>query len=469
MNPETIKKGPKQRARSPKTSLPGLNDPCFCNSKKKAKRCCLPRLLDELAQQLQLPGFGHAPVVASVDLADPIWGDRWLKPPRGIGQSQETSGALARDGAGGAAHPAGGGVVASVDGVIPFPSGRRPTDHKRTWEMRAMYMEIRSALEQAEILSKMFKCAVEFGACDGCGKAHLNPVKCSSRLCPFESRRLAAERLGLYERLLTKAKSPRFLTLTRPLIPYTSDLRKGIAQLRDAWRRLLRRKVFAKVWAGVYSIEIVLRPGGFHVHMHLLIDAIWIENRNEKGRPLEEAWKACLVGAGVDFAEGEDIDHWLTSDGRRAKRSVVDIRPCDKGTLREVLKYTVKGATAKGKGGGKATSSRRRRESSVHTGGKVHIPEQISWGEVPFEGLKQLVEVVEGRVHLIQPFGDWHGELGVMRKSEREEGKKKAWERHFCTCGGEIIHMSTMPWGDPRLVFVAGSISIIPPPGRRIG
>lgn len=335
----------------------------------------------------------------------------------------------------------------------PLPSTRRPADSKRTWELREMYLQISSALEAFEIETKMAKCAVRWGRCEDCRGDHFQALKCRSRLCPFEARLLARMRVGVYEGRVQSSKNPRFLTLTRPLIPYTSSLLEGLRELRAAWNRLLHRKVFGLVKGGVYAIEIVLRPQGFHVHMHILMDCSWVENRNEHGRPLEAAWKECLEGVGVKVTGG------------RYKRAVVEILRCNRKTLREVLKYSVKGAASKKQADGNDSADGHR--TLLDTGQKIRIPPQLAWSEVPQAGLVQLVQVLEGRTHLLEPFGAWRGDISRWRKADQAEAREQAASRDVCQdCGGRLVIMSTMPWADPRLVFVGGQMSTTgPPPG----
>jgi len=380
-----------------------------------------------------LPPHSHRQAAPEI-FKDPIWGDSPCMQPR---REKEVP------------------PDAREEEVHPGPGrGRRPSDHRDTEHLRCQYLSQVNALKLQEIFSKMFKCSFHLKQCDKCAEVHFLPQKCGSRLCPFESRRRAVERVATYIHLAQRSKNPRFLTLTQPIVPYeeTDGLENGIKRLRKAIGRLIRRKIFRRVWGAIYSFEIVLRPGGFHIHAHMLMDALWLENRNSKGNPLEKAWRECLEGVGTVFGE--------SSKGR----AILWIEKCEPDRIREVLKYTVKGA-----GGGDGDSSGESLEpdpgsgappeagSSVHTGPKIHIAHgQLRWDEVPFEGLKQLVDVVEGRVHLIEPILGWRGEVKRYLKEQAELGRRAAKELQWCHCGGKLIHLTSGPWGDPRLVFIDG-------------
>jgi hypothetical protein len=314
-------------------------------------------------------------------------------------------------------------------------------------------MEIAEALKKHGIESKMLGCTVDVVECPECKGRHLLPNKCDSRLCPFDERRYSAERVGLYEGLVKRARNGRFFTLTGPLVSYDADLADGIRRRRDAFGRLRRSKVLGLVRAGVYAIEIVLRPGGYHVHFHVLVDSQWVENRNERGRPLEESWKRFLEAAGVPVGDG--------------KRVSVDIRPATKQTIKETLKYTAKGALAKDDDDPDEPGEVLDDATLVQTGekrcGDVEPP--LAWSEVPETGLRQLVEVLEGGVHLVEPFGEWRGALGEYRELEKAEARQKQEERLMCQkCHVLMRVVHTVSWGSPWLVLEEGELACRPPP-----
>jgi hypothetical protein len=348
-----------------------------------------------------------------------------------------------------------------IENKPPVPrepvEGRRPQDPKKVWARREEYNRRYYAFKKHGIFSKMFKCTFEWAGCGSCGKNHINPIKCMSRLCPFDENRRSAERVSFYEWQAKRALKPTFLTLTRPRVPYGSLL-KGIKQTKKALTLLFRRTVFENVLGGVYSLEVVPHPDGWHLHAHLLLDG-WIENRNEHGRPLEKAWKGCLETAKVEFPEG--------------KRAVVHILPCTPQKMREVLKYTVKGASSSSAESSEAdpgsSSPPQGGATSVHTGSKIGDSRRVlEWGEIPFEGLKELVDVLEGRVHMMEPLKGWRGTLGEFRDVEEERLQGRPWDRFFCECGGELTVLARgLRWVDPYLKFINGQITCMPPPEFR--
>ncbi len=332
---------------------------------------------------------------------------------------------------------------------------KHKTDFKRMAELRHVYITIEDALMEKSIHAKMMKCGVRQKVCVGCKKYHFAAAKCGSRLCPFEARRLSGERVAIYGGMLKKMKHPRFLTFTQPLIPYQESLSDGVKLLRKAFGRIRRSLCFKSVKGGVYSIEIVLRPGGFHIHLHTLLDAVWVENRKGMANSLESTWHRTLRKMGC-AVEG--------------KRVVVDIRRADKKSLKEVLKYSVKGAVGKKKDEGN-DAGRRSRHSLFNTGGKSDISgrkkriPQAKFSEVPEVGLRQLVDLLEGRVHLIEPFGCFRGAIGEFRERERAEARDRADEQAVCTaCGGFLIDAGIVRWRDVRFRGSGDSMTVIPPP-----
>lgn len=70
-------------------------------------------------------------------------------------------------------------------------------------------------------------------------------------------------------------KWPTSLTLTLKSVP-DDRLKQGLDRIINAFTKLRHRK-FWKAGEGVYSIEFTKNPAGWHIHIHAIIDCIWME------------------------------------------------------------------------------------------------------------------------------------------------------------------------------------------------
>jgi len=134
----------------------------------------------------------------------------------------------------------------------------------------------------------------------------------------------------------------------------------------------LRRRKIARDWkAGVYAIEVTNESRGWHVHLHLLVETPWVDQKQ-----LAKVWAEIV---GQDFA-------------------IVWVSRADKtGVAKEVMKYVVKGS------------------------------QMAKW--TPSE-IRQYVESIES-VRLFGRFGDLHGaEAEWRREIELEEQRE-----FTCECG----------------------------------
>jgi hypothetical protein len=106
-------------------------------------------------------------------------------------------------------------------------------------------------------------------------------------------------------------KRPKLLTLTLRNVPTLT--RKYIRGLRKSFTKLMHRKWYKeRVRGGLQTIEIVNKGNGWHVHMHVLLDAEYL--------PQKKIAKDWLEITGDSF--------------------MVDIR--EAGTVKEGLKYCLK-------------------------------------------------------------------------------------------------------------------------------
>ena len=131
--------------------------------------------------------------------------------------------------------------------------------------------------------------------CGNCYDDHLVPVKCGNRFCPtcqVGRQSMVRERLKALFNLVPRLpyRTFKLLTLT---IPNQSDVGIGYGILIDSFRRLRNRKWWRKrVYGGVFVVEVTQGKSGYHVHMHVICQAFYID-KNE----LKINWKEVSPGS----------------------------------------------------------------------------------------------------------------------------------------------------------------------------
>lgn len=152
--------------------------------------------------------------------------------------------------------------------------------------------------------------------CNGCNRVQKFPNRCDLFYCPECQPRLSQDRKKAVEWWTREVRQPKHVVLTVKNVP---NLTKQHVQEVRRWFTKLRRSKFARNWTGgFYSIEVTNEGKGWHVHLHILVDAKWID-----AIQLSEAWAKQTNNFGrivkVKDARGKDY-------------------------LAEVTKYCVKGA-----------------------------------------------------------------------------------------------------------------------------
>lgn len=151
--------------------------------------------------------------------------------------------------------------------------------------------------------------------CTGCKKVNRFYNRCDLFYCPRCQPRLARERAESVEFWTKKVSQPKHVVLT---MINTRELTKRHVQfIKESFQRLRDRK-FARGWrGGFYRVEITNEGKGWHLHLHALIDADWIDSGK-----LAVQWNECNHGFG----------------------NIVKVQDCRKvDYLKEVTKYAVKG------------------------------------------------------------------------------------------------------------------------------
>lgn len=151
--------------------------------------------------------------------------------------------------------------------------------------------------------------------CTGCYVPKVYYNRCENFYCPQCAKRLANDRRKSVEWWTAHVTQPKHVVLTSRNTATFSAQR--VREFKAAWSRL-RRRAFAKNWrGGFYSLEVTNEGRGWHLHLHALIDAPWIDS----GR-LAAEWADCI---GQDFA-------------------IVKVKDARAGDyLRELCKYIVDG------------------------------------------------------------------------------------------------------------------------------
>jgi hypothetical protein len=186
------------------------------------------------------------------------------------------------------------------------------TIHKNTVALR-----LREGGMVAEAL-KLEKCHsfYTFAVCHDCGQSRKFPNRCDLFFCPECQPHLSHERQRQVGWWTSQLQQPKHVVLTTT---NTQDLRPDhVDEIRAAFGRLRRRK-FCRNWkGGFYSVEVTNEGRGWHLHLHILVDARWID-----AGQLAREWTAATRGFG----------------------QIVKVKDCrNLEYLAEVTKYAVKGS-----------------------------------------------------------------------------------------------------------------------------
>jgi hypothetical protein len=170
---------------------------------------------------------------------------------------------------------------------------------------------------KGHLAAPLVKCHTQqfIAVCDACRRQSVYYNRCENFFCPICARRLAADRRRSIEWWTEHVKQPKHVVLTSRNTDALTASR--VRDFKAAWSKLRRRK-FAKGWrGGFYSLEITNEGKGWHLHLHALIDAHWIDS----GR-LAREWADCI---------GQDVAIVKVKDARGTEY------------LRELCKYIVDG------------------------------------------------------------------------------------------------------------------------------
>ena len=201
------------------------------------------------------------------------------------------------------------------------PSKPASLRQKTLWKRNYFHkLSVAAHLRQAGLEEEALKleyCHTVFTvcSCNKCSQVRKFPNRCDLFYCPECANHLQAEADKQVSWWAVRVKQPKHVVLTirniRDLTPQHVD------EFRAMFGKLRRRK-FARNWrGGFYRIQITNDGKGWHVHLHALVDAKWID-----GQQLKQEWLSATKGFGY-------IVH------------VKDARPAD--YLKVVTRYIVSG------------------------------------------------------------------------------------------------------------------------------
>jgi len=218
------------------------------------------------------------------------------------------------------------GVGLEIGGLIsqpPDPNSKAAVRFRQAeiWKRGTIYKNTIAAklreIGRSEQAQKLEDCHSTFTVvqCCGCKKIRRYPNRCDLFYCPECAHHLATERRRQVEWWAERIPQPKHITLTIKNIP---DLTEGhVRQFKKFFGQLRRRK-FCRNWkGGFYRIEVTNEKKGWHLHLHALVSARWID-KNE----LSRQWKSITNGLGY----------------------IVAVKDCRSSEyLHEVTKYVAKG------------------------------------------------------------------------------------------------------------------------------
>ena len=111
-------------------------------------------------------------------------------------------------------------------------------------------------------------------ACSHCNHSWYVVNRCRKRVCPLCSYKVAKKRAEFIKGMVNHMKFPKMITVT--MERWTKCPRDGIKLIRKHFGSLRKDSVFSHVKGGAYQIELKHKPGGWHIHIHAIVDSPYI-------------------------------------------------------------------------------------------------------------------------------------------------------------------------------------------------
>lgn len=156
---------------------------------------------------------------------------------------------------------------------------------------------------EAEIL-ELCHTVYTVAQCRGCSRINKFPNRCDNKHCPECQPRLAHDREKAVEFWVDRVGQPKLVTLTAK---NSRDLTRGHVNEFMKWFGNLRRRKFASNWlGGFWSIEVTKEANDWHLHLHALVNARWIDQAE-----LSNVWREITNGLGyiVDVRDARHDDY----------------------------------------------------------------------------------------------------------------------------------------------------------------
>ena len=166
--------------------------------------------------------------------------------------------------------------VAQVPHVQPVPEWQAEFWSKQTLQKNTVAAKLRE-FGRPDLSGTLEDCHSTWtvALCGDCGRVKRFPNRCDNFFCPECQPRLASERRKAVEWWTKLVCQPKHVVLTVVNIP---DLTKAHILEFKRWFSRLRRRKFARNWqGGFYSLEVTNEGRGWHLHVHALVDAKWID------------------------------------------------------------------------------------------------------------------------------------------------------------------------------------------------
>ncbi len=112
--------------------------------------------------------------------------------------------------------------------------------------------------------------------CDQCGFEYSFVMNCGDRLCDTCRRKRFGVLMNRYKKFFAslKAERLRFVLLT---VKNGLDLGERRVHLMRSWKKLMAMPFYKRAFAGgVYAIQTTMGAGGWHVHLHLIVEGNFV-------------------------------------------------------------------------------------------------------------------------------------------------------------------------------------------------